>query len=57
MEMTKAFDFTPSCNPSLTVAYPAGIVRNVTRECAALAIAKGAGRLTKRPEPANDHCR
>lgn len=48
------FDFTPAAMPNVTVAYLAGMTRNVTRECAALAVLKGAAALTKKPEPAND---
>ena len=49
-----AFDFTPNAMPAVTVAYLPGMTRNVTRECAAKALLKGAASLTTRPETAHD---
>lgn len=48
------FDHTPAAMPNVTVAYLSGMTRNVTRECAAKAVLKGAAKLTRKPEPAND---
>jgi hypothetical protein len=39
--------------PPVTIAFKAGDVRNVTRACAAAAIARGAAEKTERPEDAS----
>lgn len=41
VRFTGAFDFTPLAQRGSTTAYRAGLVRNVTRECATAAVAKG----------------
>jgi hypothetical protein len=41
------FDFKPK--PPVTLAFKAGVVRNVTRACAAAAIAAGRAEPTERP--------
>ncbi len=44
------FDFSPAARGGrVTIAYPAGMVRNVTRECAALALAAGKAKATVSP--------
>jgi hypothetical protein len=42
------FDFKPK--PAVTIAYPAGLVVNVTRTCAAKALAAGKAEKTEAPE-------
>lgn len=44
------FDFKP--RPQITIALKAGQVRNVTRACAAAAIARGKATPTERPADA-----
>lgn len=41
VKFSAAFDFTPKAARAETTAFKAGHARNVTRECAAAAIAKG----------------
>jgi hypothetical protein len=51
----KPFDFSPAERGGrVTVAYKAGMVKNVTRECAEAAKAAGAGSLTKSPKESAD---
>jgi hypothetical protein len=54
VQFSSDYDHTPVAMPNVTVAYLAGMTRNVTRECAARAVLKGAAQLTKNPEIAND---
>ena len=48
VRFTADFDFKP--RPTVTIAYLAGDVRNVTRSCAAAAIASGKAERTVRPD-------
>lgn len=57
VRFTQNYDHTPVAMPAVTVAYLAGMTRNVTRECAAKAIATGKATLSKKPEAANDRIR
>jgi len=49
----RAFDFVPEADRRVTVAYPVGTF-NVTRECADLAVAKGAAVRAQSPKRGPD---
>jgi hypothetical protein len=49
------FDFSPAAKAGrVTIAYKAGMVQNVTRECVEAAKCAGAGSLTKSPKETAD---
>lgn len=54
VKFLKDHDFTPAAEPRVVIAYKAGMVRNVTRECFNQAKKRGAAVETKAPprEPA-----
>ncbi len=49
VRFSAAFDYTPEAARAETTAFKAGHARNVTRECAAKAVAKG--RAVRIPAP------
>lgn len=52
VRFTGKFDFTPAKQRLVTVAYKAGAVENVTRECADTAVAAGRAERTQDPRKA-----
>lgn len=50
VRFTRAFDWTPPERRQVTLAYPAGLVANVTRACAGAAKAAGAAVDAPRPK-------
>lgn len=57
VKFAKDFDFSPAARKGwVTLAYRAGAIENVTRECADQAIAAGSAKRTTRPGGKNaDH--
>lgn len=47
IQFTKDFDYTPSAERRVTIAYKAGMTETVKREAGEAAIAAGAGREVK----------
>jgi hypothetical protein len=58
VRFTEDFDFSPAARKGhVTIAYKAGMVQNVTRECANKAAARKKAVATKAPRKADENSR
>lgn len=49
VKFTENYDYRPSMQPMVMVAYKAGMTRTVTRECAEAAVAAGKAQQVSKP--------